>query len=171
MQVSKAIKKRRSIRKFDQSKQVTDEQIEKLLEAAKWAPSAGNLQSFFLYVVRQQKIKDQLAEAANSQEFICEASVVFVACADKSQVSYYGERGKILYCIRDATIAIQNIWLALTEMGLGAVWVGAFSEGDISKILDLPKHHRPVAMLPVSYPAESPPAPRRKPITKISKKL
>jgi nitroreductase len=171
MDVFEAIKKRRSIRKFSKSKQVTEEQIEKLLETASWAPSAGNLQSYFFYVVRDQKIKDKLVEAANSQEFIGEASVVFAACADSKQASYYGERGKSLYCIQDATIALVNVWLAATEMGLGGVWVGAFDEEEVSEILGLASYHRPVAILPIGYPAESPSPPSRQPIIKISKRL
>lgn len=171
MKVFEAIKKRRSIRKFDQSKKVTDQQINKLLEAAKWAPSAGNLQSFFIYVVRDQVTKDKLSTTTKYQKFVSEASVMFVICADSKQVSYYGERGRTLYCIQDAAIATQNMWLALTEIGLGAVWVGNINEGKAIEILNLPKHHRPVAMLPIGYPAESPRPPKRKSIKEISKKL
>ncbi len=171
MDIFEAIKKRRSIRKFDQSKKVSQAQVEKILDAARWAPSAGNLQSFFIYVVRDQEVKEKLAIAANNQAFVGEASVVFVACADRKQVSYYGERGRTLYCIQDAAIAVQNMWLALTEMGLGAVWVGAFDEKVVSRVLNVSSHHRPVAMLPVGYPAESPRPPRRKMIKEISKKV
>lgn len=172
MEVFEAIKKRRSIRKFDPSKKVTDEQIERLLEAARWAPSAGNLQSWFFMVVRNQKIKDRLAEAANGQEIIAQAPVVFVCCADlERSSSRYGDRGKTLYAIQDATIASQNIWLAVTEMGLGAVWIGAFDEKWIAQALDLPKHLCPIAIMPIGYPAESPKAPYRRPISQISKKV
>lgn len=71
MEVLEAIKKRRSIRKFDSTKKVTDEQIEKLLEAARWAPSAGNLQSWFFVIVRDSKTKEQLVKAARGSRFYC----------------------------------------------------------------------------------------------------
>jgi nitroreductase len=171
MKVFEAIKKRRSIRKFNQLKQVSEEQIGKLLDAARWAPTAGNLQSFFIVVVRDQKVKDRLSEAANGQRPVGEASVVLVSCADLDKVSYYGKRGVSLYAIQDATIATQNIWLMLTELGLGAVWIGAFDEDEVAEILELPGNLRPIALLPVGYPAESPSAPRRKSIKEISKKL
>ena len=171
MDVFEAIKKRRSIRKFDQSKKVSKAQVNKILEAAKWAPSAGNLQSIFIYIVRDEKIKEKLYKATTGQLHVMKASVVFVVCADRKQVSYYGERGRSLYCIQDAAIAVQNMWLALTGMGLGAVWVGAFDEKVVSRVLNVSSHHRSVAMLPVGYPAESPRPPRRKMIKEISKKV
>jgi nitroreductase len=170
MEVFEAIKKRRSIRKFDTIKKVTDEQIEKLLEAARWAPSAGNLQSWYFVVVKDQKIKEQLVEAALGQDFIAEAPVVIVSCADlERSASHYGNRGKELYAIQDATIATQNICLEATEMGLGTCWVGAFDEEAVSEILDLSGHLRPIAIIPIGYPAESPSPPPRRSIKEISR--
>lgn len=170
MEVLEAIKKRRSIRRFDTSKQVSDEQVEKILEAARWAPSAGNLQSWFFVVIKNQEVKNQLTGAAWGQDFIAEAPVVIISCADlKRSVSHYGRRGETLYAIQDATIATQNICLAATEMGLGTVWVGAFAEKEVCKILELPDNFRPIAILPIGYPAESPLPPARRPIKEISR--
>jgi nitroreductase len=172
MEVFEAIKKRRSIRKFDSSKEVTDKQIEKLLEAARWAPSAGNLQSWFFVVVKDQKTKEQIVKAAKGQDFIAQASVVIISCIDLERIaSRYGSRGETLYAIQDASIATQNIWLAATEMELGAVWIGAFDEERLAEVLNLPGHLRPVAILPIGYPEESPKPPPRRPIKEISKKI
>lgn len=170
MNVFEAIKTRRSIRVFDSSKKVKDDQIEKLLEAARWAPSAGNLQSRFFVVVKNQKIKTELAEAATFQEFIGEASVVFVICADLERTRQrYGSRGETLYALQDGTIATQNIWLEAVELGLGAVWVGAFDKDKVSQILNLSKNLYPIAILPIGYPAEFPTPPSRRSIKEISK--
>ena len=171
MNVFDVIKKRRSIRKFSQSKKVTEVQIDKLLEAARWAPSAGNFQSYFLFAVQNQELKKQLAKATLNQKHVSEASVVFVACADIKRVSFYGKRGRSLYCIQDTTIALYNVWLTLTEMGLAAVWVGAINESKVSKTLKLPPYLRPIALLPIGYPLESPKPPKRRNLNKISKKL
>ncbi len=171
MDVFEAIKKRRSIRRFDQSKKVSKAQVNKILEAAKWAPSAGNLQSIFIYIVRDEKIKEKLYKATTGQLHVMKASVVFVVCADRERISYYGERGRSLYCIQDATIAVQNMWLALTGLGLGAVWVGAFDEEVVSQVLNVSSHHRPVAILPVGYPSESPKAPSRRSVEDFSKRV
>jgi len=171
MDVFKAIKNRRSIRKFDPNKKVTNQQIEKLLEAARWAPSAGNLQSRFFIVVHDQTLKAKLMQASGGQKMVDQAPVVIVSCTDLKRVTYYGSRGRSLYTIQDATIATQNIWLAATAMGLGAVWVGAFNEKKVAKLLDLPSTIRPIAILPIGYPTESPRPPARRPINKISKNL
>lgn len=172
MEVFEAIKKRRTVRKFNPARKVADEQIEKLLQAAQWASSAGNLQARFFVVVRDQGIKRQLIEAAWGQSFIAQAPVVIVVCADcKRSAAKYGERGRALYAIQDATLAAQNLWLAATEMGLAAGWVGAFDEGEVSQILDLEEGLRPIALMPLGYPAEPPPPPPRRPLREISKQV
>jgi len=172
VEVLEAIKKRRSGREFDSSKSVSDGQIEKLLEAAQWAPSAGNLQSRFFAVVRDSKAKKQLAKAAFGQSFIAEAPVVVVFCADlERSASKYGDRGRNLYCIQDATLAAQNFWLAATEVGLGTGWVGSFDEGEVSQVLGLEERLRPIAIMPLGYPAEDPEPPPRYPIDNISKQV
>jgi len=172
MDVLEAIKKRRSIRKFNSLKRVSEEQIEKLLDAARWAPSAGNLQSYFFFVVREQAIKDQLVEAALGQEEVAKASVVFVACADlERSAAKYGRRGRGLFALQDATLATYAMWLTVTEMGLGAVWIGAFEEGEVTSILQLSSSFRPVAMLAVGYPAENPVPPLRRVVSEISREI
>lgn len=179
MDVLEAIKKRRAIRRYDPGKDVTGEQIEKLLEAARWAPSAGNLQGRFIIVVRDKVAKERLVEAAWGQSFIAAAPVVFVFCADlERSASKYGNRGRELYAIQDATLAAQNLWLAATEMSLAAGWVGAFDEEEVSRILDLEENLRPITIMPLGYPAklssagaESPSPPPRRAISEISKQV
>lgn len=172
MDVLGAIKKRRTVRRFDPAREVTDEQVGKLLQAAQWASSAGNLQALFFVVVRDKGAKRRLAEAAVRQIFIAEAPVVLVLCADlERSASKYGQRGRELYAIQDTTLAAQNLWLAATEMGLVAGWVGAFDEGEVSQILDLEEGLRPIAIMPLGYPAESPSPPPRRSIREISKQV
>ena len=170
MEVFEAIKKRRSTRRFDASKQVSDEQIEKILEAGRLAPSAHNLQDWFFIVVKAQDKKDKLVEAAASQSFVGEASVVIVVCADLRLADRLSTKhGEDFYMIQDTAIATIQMWLAATNLGLGACWVGAFDEEEVKRALNLEEHLRPVALLPIGYPAESPsPTPRRK-IKEISK--
>ncbi len=161
MDVFEAIKNRKSIRAFEKEP-VTEQQIEQLIDAAKCAPSAGNIQPWEFVVVKDHHIKQQLSVAALNQSFIHEAPIVIVACANEARSSQgYGNRGANLYCIQDTAAAIQNILLAAHAMGLGACWVGAFREESVRKVLETPSHVRPVAIIPVGYPAEEP-APRRR---------
>ncbi|MFZ5366341.1 MAG: nitroreductase family protein [Patescibacteria group bacterium] len=169
MEVFEAIKKRRSIRSFDSSRRVSDEQVEKLLEAARWAPSAGNLQSWFFVVVRDKKIKERFVSEAWVQELILEAPVVIVVCSEPERTTWrYGERGT-RYTIQDTAIATQNIWLAATAMGLGASFLAAFDEKKVAQILNLKKGLYPIVILSIGYPAESPTPPPRRSLKEISK--
>lgn len=167
MDVLEAIKGRRSIRAF-KSQNVSQELVEKLIDAAMWAPSAGNIQPWEFIIVRRLEIKRELAEAALDQKFIEEAPVVIVVCADENRSSQrYGVRGKTLYCLQDTAAAVQNINLTACSLGLGTCWIGAFREEEASKILRVPRGVRPVAMIPVGYPDEAPPPRSRRPSNNV----
>ncbi|MGB9959844.1 MAG: nitroreductase family protein [Candidatus Bathyarchaeales archaeon] len=167
LEVFEAIRGRRSTRAFE-NREVSQELVEKLIEAARWAPSAGNIQPWEFIIVKKPEIKRKLAEAALGQSFIEEAPVVIVVCADEVRSAQgYGVRGKTLYCIQDTAAAIQNIHLAAYSMGLGTCWVGAFREDEARKVLKMPEGIRPVAIIPVGYPAETPPPRSRRPLKQI----
>lgn len=156
MEFEELIKVRRSIRAF-QPIPVEDEKLRKILIAANLAPSAGNLQAYEIYVVKDQKVKARLARAAFDQEFISEAPIVLVFCANPLRSSIrYGRRGEELYSVQDATIATTFAMLMATNLGLGNVWVGAFDDEEVRRVLKLPKFLRPIAILPIGYPAERP---------------
>ncbi|MFQ5862212.1 MAG: nitroreductase family protein [Candidatus Brocadiales bacterium] len=161
MSVLEIIKKRRSVRRFQGSREISKEIIDELIEALIWAPSAGNLQSRKFYFVRNQVVKDNLVRAAWGQGFIAEAPLVIVACADMRIGTYYSSRGTDLYALQDVAASIQNLLLLAHEHGLATVWVGAFDEQSAADALKLPGHLRPVAIVPVGYPAEQPFAPGR----------
>jgi len=167
MELVEAIKDRRSIRAF-KKQDVSQEAIDKLVEAALLAPSAGNAQSWAFVLVKDQATKLALSKAALGQRMVAEASVVFVVCADEKRAQQsYGERGRMLYCIQDTAAATQNILLTACSLGLGACWVGAFREEAVRKIVNTPEEMRPVAMIPVGYPDESPPARSRRPASEV----
>ncbi len=168
MDVFEAITGRRSIRAF-KATDVPSETIEKLIDAARWAPSAGNIQPWEFIIVRKPEIKRKLARAALGQSFIEEAPVVIVVCADEERSARgYGVRGRTLYCIQDAAAAIQNIHLAAYALGLGTCWVGAFREEEAREALKVPEGIRPVAIIPVGYPAETPSPRSRRPLKQIT---
>jgi nitroreductase len=156
MELSEAIKNRRSIRAF-KPQDIPDATVEKLIDAARHAPSAGNTQPWEFVIVRKKETKKKLARVAFNQAFLEEAPVVIVVCADENRSSMrYGNRGEALYCIQDTAAATQNILLTAYSLGLGACWVGAFNENEAKKALKTPKGTRPVAMIPVGYPNRTP---------------
>jgi len=167
MDILDAVRGRRSIRAF-KSQAVPPEIVEKLIDAARWAPSAGNIQPWEFIIVRKQEIKRRLAEAALDQTFIEKAPAVIVVCANENRSSQgYGVRGKTLYCIQDTAAAIQNILLVAYSLGLGTCWVGAFREEKAREILKVPQGTRPVAIVPVGYPDEASSSASRRPLKQI----
>ncbi len=149
------MRRRRSVRRYTREP-VSDGLLQKLLEAAQLAPSAGNLQARDFVVVRDPNTKHQLAEAAYGQFFVSMAPVVLVGCANigRSRTSY-GHRAE-LYAVQDVTIATSYIQLAAEAMSVATCWIGAFDEHRVVRALGLPPDVRPVLMLPVGYPDESP---------------
>lgn len=161
------IRTRRSVRAY-RPDSPPEPQLAAILEAVRLAPTAGNLQAFRVKVVTDVSVKRALAKAALGQNFLATAPWVFCFMADpQGSARTYGERGASLYAVQDATIACHHAHLAAAALGLGSVWVGAFSPAAVARALDLPEALVPVALLPVGYPAEAPAATPRKPLGEL----
>ncbi len=167
MELCETIRERRSIRAF-QDTEVPEECIHQILEAATLAPSEGNLQSWRFFVVKNKKFKRKLAEAALGQMFVAEAPVTVVVCINFEDTAPYGRRGKELYSIQSSAAAIENMLLTAVSLNLGACWVGAFREDDVKTVLDLEPSIRPVALIPIGYPAERPSSRGRKSVEEVT---
>jgi nitroreductase len=153
MDLSHAIFGRFSCRDFS-DRSVDRSTVAELLEAARWAPTGGNLQPWRFVVVAEPDLRRALARAAIGQGFVARAPVVIVVCAlPEVSARLYGDRGRQLFCLQDTAAAIQNLLLAATARDLGACWVGAFQEAEVARTLDLPGQWRPVALVPVGWPA------------------
>jgi len=161
MEFFEVLKKRHSVRTY-QDKPIEEEKLQKILEAARSCPTAGNLQSYEIFLVRDPSKKKELADAAFGQDFIAEAFVALVFCSNSSRSSRYGKRGEQLYSIQDATIATSFAMLAAAALDLASCWVGAFDDREVLKVLGNPKGLVPVAILPIGYTAEKPYATSRR---------
>lgn len=151
MDFFKAVEERHSMRMYKDTP-VEEDKLFKILTTANKAPSAGNLQGYEIYVVRKAELRQALAKAAGDQEFLAEAPVVLVFCANPDCSSEkYQERGSNLYCIQDATIACTFAMLAAKALGLDTVWVGAFDENQVADIIQVSPPLKPVSILPVGY--------------------
>lgn len=167
MDLFDVIKARKSVRAY-QSQEVEPEKLNTILATVLQAPSAGNLQAFKVHVVRDAKRKLALAAAALNQEFLAQAPVVLVFCADRERSgSRYHQRGEQLYSLQDATIAVTYAQLAATALGLATCWVGAFDENQVGRIMEVPPGQHPVAMLPIGHGAEVPSPTGRRSLTEL----
>lgn len=156
MEFFEVIDQRHSIRVFD-SRPIEPEKLDRILETARRAPSAGNLQSYEIYLVNQVRKRSALAQAANAQGFILVAPVSLVFCANPAlAIERYGQRGRRLFSVQDATIACSFAMLAATAVGLASVWVGAFDDDAVRRVIGAPEDILPVAILPIGYAAGEP---------------
>lgn len=165
------VKERRSIRVFTE-RPVEAEKVERVLETALAAPSAGNLQAYTIFVVQSAEGRAALAAAARGQDFVRTAPVVLVFCTDAAlSAMKYGERGERLYTVQDATIACTFAMLAIEALGLATVWVGAFREEAVWNAIGSPAGFSPVAMLPIGYAGEQPEPTFRRSVEKLVHRL
>ena len=179
MEVMQAIKERRSIRKYKPDP-VSDEAIDTVLDAARWAPSWANTQCWRFVVVRDPEVRAKLAGTLRARTpgkenraaaAIRSAPVVIVACAELGRSGYYkgGEQAtdKGDWFMFDVALAMQNLMLSAHAIGLGTVHVGLFEAKEVAKVLDVPANVAVVEMTPLGYPDEEPAAPGRKELAEI----
>ena len=157
MEVYEAIKKRRSVRKFIQDRKIDRKVFERLIEAARLAPSASNIQPVKYVIADDEKLAEEIFRHVRWAAYVAphrtpkegERPVAFIAlCAD------LGLR-KDGYQL-DIGAAVQNIFLAATAEGLGTCWIGSLNRDEISRLLNLPDNLFLNTLIAVGYPAESP---------------
>ena len=165
------VKIRQSIRAF-QDTPIDPAAIQQILETINHAPSAGNLQSYEVYLVTNRDVIQSLARSTSGQDFIAQVPLVLVFCAHPARSAQrYRERGTSLYCIQDATIACAYAQLAVTALGLASVWVGAFNEEAVRAAIGVGHELRPVAFLPIGYAAETPERRSRRALVELVQRI
>jgi len=189
------IKNRRSIQEY-LSKEVSNEVLFRILEAGRWAPSAHNAQPWRFIVIQDFATKQKLAKAMASRwdrdmskngisreqrEILIKASVerfenapiIIIVCLTMENMDEYPDdrRKKIEYvmAVQSVAAAIENMLLAAHGEGLGSGWFCAplFCQDVVRKILKIPQHVDPQALITLGYPAYKPTTPLRKTLEEI----
>jgi nitroreductase/SAM-dependent methyltransferase len=161
MELSEAIKNRRSVRVFSED-DVDNGKIEKVLDAAQWAPSACNKQAWEFIVVRDAKTKERLVGEANAAAFLKKAPVAIYVLYRSDITTEYKAN------IQSGAAAVQNMLLEAYSIGLGSVWVCRCGErGAVRKILGIPDNHDVLCAVLLGYAKETPKPPKRKDVREI----
>jgi len=189
------LKNRRSIREYI-PKEVSENILNAILEAATWAPSAHNAQPWRFIVIRDSALKLKLAEAMASRwkrdmakngisekdreslarasvERFSRAPIVIVACLTMVELNRYSDKRRqrieSIMGVQSVAAAIENLLLAAHAMGLGACWfcTPLFCPETVRKVLKLPPDFEPQALITLGYPADRPLPPLRKPLKEI----
>ncbi|MCK5029180.1 MAG: nitroreductase family protein [Bacteroidales bacterium] len=158
MEIIEGILTRRSIRKYT-NKEVADEQIQLLLKAGMYAPSASNQQPWHFVVITDRKILNIISEVHPYAKMLKQAQLAILVCGDEDRELSKG------YWVVDCSAATQNILLAAHDLGLGAVWLGVHPreerKNEIRKIFDLPHNIQPMSLISIGYPDEEKETPDR----------
>jgi nitroreductase len=162
MDVFEAIEGRRSVRKF-RLKAVERELTEKLLNAACWAPSGGNIQSWKFIVMEDRTTLEMVRKI--SPGYFGQTPLAILVCSDKTRAHRVGgTMGRDYLSIADCAMATQNIVLAAYALGLGTCIVKSFSHAAMKEILEIPEGVEPELLVVVGYPDASPAPPHRIPL-------
>jgi len=163
MNVFDAIQLRYSVRHY-LDREVEEEKLSRIMEAARLAPSASNRQEWRFVIVQNPKKRQALMKAAKNQEFVGQAPVVIACCARTD--NHVMSCGQLCYPI-DVAIAIEHICLQAVEEGLGTCWIGAFYEEPVKELLEIPKEIRVVELLTLGYAGDRPSIKNRLPLDEI----
>jgi nitroreductase len=149
--------KRRSIRAY-QPKEVSDETVHDLLEAAMAAPSARACDPWRFVVVRDQAVRDRIAQGLPNGKMLTSSPLGIVVCGELAKAC----DGQLSYLLQDGGAAVENLLLAASILGLGACWLGVHPREDriahLRNLLGLPEGVLPMAVIAVGWPAETKPA-------------
>ena len=164
---------RRAVRRY-QEKDVPDDLLAKILEAARWAPSWANTQPWEFVVVKDTSIKEKIQKTVAprnpSSLAILNAPVLLVVCGQLKKSGYYKDEYPTKFgdwFMFDLGLATENLCLAAHASGLGTVIVGLFDHDSVGKIVKLPNGHEVLVLIPLGYPDQDPKAPRRKEINEF----
>ena len=159
------LKRRKSVRVFE-DKDISEEAVREILEAAFHAPTAGNQQLYTIIRVTNPDLLERLSESCDHQPFIKDAKLVLVFCADclkwQKAYEYSGceprnpEAGDLLLAVIDSAIAAQNAVTAAESLGIGSCYIGDILENceEQRDILGIPEYVLPAVMVVFGYPTE-----------------
>ena len=174
MDVHECIKTRRSMRKYTDDP-VSDEKLQKILEAARWAPSWVNLQPWELIIVDQAETKSALADCVPQsnpgRKSILAAPLVLAACGRQGVSGSYSGKHSTVYgdwVMFDMGIVCQNICLAAWAEGLGSLHLGLLDHARAGKVLNLPDDLKLYELIPIGFPAKLGTPPKRREIAEFT---
>ncbi len=154
METLKAISTRRSIRKY-LPKKISEEDVMKLLKAAMCAPSARDEQPCEFIVINDKEVLKKIPEVSRYSQMAKDCGVAILVCGNLKLKKMEED-----FWVQDCAAAIENILLAVTDLGLGAVWTAAYPWMDrvsgYQKLLNIPSDVVPVALICIGYPDEEP---------------
>jgi nitroreductase len=164
MEFSELIAKRYSVRAYKPNP-VEDHKLQKVLEAARIAPTAANRQPFQLIVIHTQGRQDELQRIYRREWFV--QAPLIICAVGVSRHGWVRSDDKRRYQDVDVAIVMDHLILEATNQGLGTCWIAAFNAKVAREILELPDEVEPLIFTPLGYPADVPGPKERKPLSEL----
>jgi len=156
------IKTRRSVRKY-KDQPISDSDLKKILEAARWAPSGANLQPWRFIVIQDRDLIKQIGEFCYfgliKSRHVSEAASVIIICGDSRSMGNTWEK--------DCMIAGTNMTLMAAALEIGSCWIGAFNESEIKRLISIPDYLKVIALISLGYASHPVTPPPRLPLEDI----
>ena len=140
---------RYSVRSYS-DRPIEQEKMDRILRAGQVAPTAVNYQPQKIYVL---KSKEAIQKVRTVTQFAYNAPVILLICVDETQV-WHSPVEQYNTGEMDASIVCTHMMLEAWELGIGSVWVRGFDSRQVANVFDLPKHIKPICLLPIGYPSE-----------------
>lgn len=153
MNITELIRYRKSVRSWA-DRSVDRETVEKIVDAARFAPSAKNCQDWRIIAVTDGERRKQIAEIAGGQSFVGKAPVILAVCGDTSSGDMHCQ---IPRAVVDGSILLDHITLVAASEGLGTCWIGHFDQDACRDFLGLPEGWKVLQLMPLGYPADPDP--------------
>jgi nitroreductase len=163
MEFSELIHVRRSIRGYKPDP-VPQEMLNRILEAARSAPTAANRQPFQIVIVTDPETRAGFKEAYD-REWFWSAPAILVGCVDRAKAWQRSDGFNAAEV--DLAIVFDHLILAAANEGLGSCWICHFNEPKVKELLGIPPNIQVVAMTPLGFPAAAPRPFMRKPLAEL----
>jgi len=158
------VQSRYSVRAYKEDP-VEEVKLQQVLEAARLAPTADNRQPFQLIIIHTEGRQEELKRIYKRDWFV-QAPLIICVCGIPSQ-NWVRMEDRKNYNDVDAAIVMDHLILAAADLGLGTCWIAAFDPAAAREILQIPTGVEPVVFTPLGYPADQPPAKKRKKLTDL----
>ncbi|QQG38940.1 MAG: nitroreductase family protein [Candidatus Woesearchaeota archaeon] len=166
MDIKEAIEKRRSARNYN-NKNISWELLDEILDAGRYAPSAGNIQTWKVIIVTGAKDKQKIALCCLNQEWINKASVALILCSNLSILKKHYEKEAERYSRLNIGAVAQNIMLRATSLGISNCWVDTFESKSLRRHFKIPEEIIPEVIITLGFSDEKLEVPRKVELEKL----
>ena len=161
MDISACTKKISQVKSY-LNRDVKHKEIAKIIDAARFAPSSGNIQNWRFLIVKNKDTKEKIARACLDQLWIQEAPVIILVCSDNSNIKTLFEKKWKKYSRENCAAAAENILLQAASLGLSSSWIRNFNQLRLKNTLKIPDDVSVEAVITIGYSNERPKESRHK---------